>query len=404
MLETYSRRRGGSISFLPFLAGLGLIVALVVLQMVRGLPGISTETTIAPTAVIGETRQLTFPAAGASILAVDGIGALGANSPQVQRPIASVAKVMTAYVILKDKPLMPGQPGPTLTMTARDAARYTQMIVEDQSALPVANGQQLTQLELLQGMLVPSANNFAEILATWDAGTLDAFVARMNAEAKALGMNSTTYVDTSGLSPRSVSTVQDQIVLARAVMKNPVFAQIVSMSEVRLAGIGVVDSTNELLGADGVIGIKTGFTEDAGGNLLFAAQRDVAGQKVTLFGAVLGQATRPAAFDATKRLLQTAGPALQLARVVSNGQPIGTVDTAWGGEVEVLAGDDVRLLLWPGMEVRMWVEFGPLEGPMAQGAQVGWLNVELGEQMVRVPAVLSKGISRPSTIWRLTRI
>ena len=121
---------------------------------------------------------------------------------------------MTAYVVLKDKPLTPGQPGPAIPITARDVSRYSQMVANDESALPVSAGTTLTQLDLLQGMLVPSANNFAEILAVWDAGSVEAFVARMNAEAKALGMNSTTYVDTSGISPRTVSTVQDQLILA----------------------------------------------------------------------------------------------------------------------------------------------------------------------------------------------
>ena len=404
MLQTYSRRRGGSISYVPFLIGCGLLVLLVAFQMLRGLPELEATSTVQATSVLGEPRQLSLPAAGSSLLAVDGLGTLGANSPQVQRPLASVAKVMTAYVVLKDKPLAPGQSGSSIAITARDVARYGQMLANDESALPVSAGSQLTQLDLLQGMLVPSANNFSEILAAWDAGTVEAFVARMNTEAKALGMNSTTYVDTSGISPRTVSTVQDQLILAREIMKNPVFAQIVAMPEVRVPGVGLVDSTNEALGEDGVIGIKTGSTDEAGGNLLFAAARDVAGQKVTIFGAVFGQATRPAAFDATSRLLQATGPALQQAKVMSAGQSLGTVKAEWGGEVEVVAAEDVRLLLWPGMQLHAWIEFDAVEAPLARGEQVGWLNLELGEQKVRVPAVLAKGISKPGAIWRLTRI
>lgn len=404
MLQTYSRRRGGSISYVPFLIGCGLLVLLVAFQMLRGLPELEATSTVQATSVLGEPRQLSLPAAGSSLLAVDGLGTLGANSPQVQRPLASVAKVMTAYVVLKDKPLAPGQSGSSIAITARDVARYGQMLANDESALPVSAGSQLTQLDLLQGMLVPSANNFSEILAAWDAGTVEAFVARMNTEAKALGMNSTTYVDTSGISPRTVSTVQDQLILAREIMKNPVFAQIVAMPEVRVPGVGLVDSTNEALGEDGIIGIKTGSTDEAGGNLLFAAARDVAGQKVTIFGAVFGQATRPAAFDATSRLLQATGPALQQAKVMSAGQSLGTVKAEWGGEVEVVAAEDVRLLLWPGMQLHAWIEFDAVEAPLARGEQVGWLNLELGEQKVRVPAVLAKGISKPGAIWRLTRI
>jgi len=376
----------------------------VAFQMMRSLPAIEATSTVQATSVLGEPRQLTLPAGGASLIAVDGLGTLGANSPQVQRPLASVAKVMTAYVVLKDKPLAPGQPGPAVPITARDVSRYSQMVVNDESALPVSAGTTLSQLDLLQGMLVPSANNFAEILAVWDAGSVEAFVVKMNAEAKALGMNATTYVDTSGISPRTVSTVQDQLILAREVMKNPLFAQIVALQSVRVPGVGTVDSTNEILGEDGVIGIKTGSTDEAGGNLLFAAARDVAGQRVTIFGAVFGQTTRVAAFEATTRLLAATGPSIQQAKVMSAGQTLGTVKTEWGGEVEVVAGEDVRMLHWPGMQLHAWIEFDAVDAPMAQGTQVGWLNLELGEQKVRVPAVLAKGVSKPSAIWKLTRL
>ena len=187
-------------------------------------------------------------------------------------------------------------------------------------------------------------------------------------------------------------------------MKNPLFAQIVALKEVRVPGVGTVDSTNEILGEDGVIGIKTGSTDEAGGNLLFAAARDVAGQRVTIFGAVFGQA------DTCRRLrghLALAGghrPSMQQAKVMSAGQTLGTVKTEWGGEVEVVAGEDVRMLHWPGMQLHAWIEFDAIDAPMAQGTQVGWLNLELGEQKVRVPAVLAKGVSKPDAIWRLTRI
>jgi D-alanyl-D-alanine carboxypeptidase (penicillin-binding protein 5/6) len=310
---------------------------------------------------------------------------------------------MTAYVTLKGHPLRPGEPGPTLTLTARDQARYNQMIFEDQSAVPVVSGMQLTQLQLLQGLLIPSANNFAEILATWDAGSIPAFVTKMNDEARALGMTQTSYADTSGLSPASVSTPADQLILIRTAMQDPLFRQIVSMRQVTLPNIGLLSNVNMLLGQDGIIGVKTGFTEEAGGNLAFAAQRQVGARQVEIYGLVLGQATRPLAFTATTEAVRAIGRTLQLHRVVAAQQPVARVDTAWDEPVDIVIAEDVDLLFWPGMTLETIVELDPIEAPRSTGDQVGWLDVRLGDQQRRVPLVLAGELAAAPLLWRLTQ-
>src|SRR5262245_61060910 len=173
--------------------------------MLRALPAIETANDFPATNTLGEARMLPLPPTGSAVVSVTGLGTLSANAADARRPIASVAKMMTAYVILKAHPLRPGENGPTLVLTAQHAARYQQMINADQSALPVFARLQLNEYELLQGLLVASANNFAEILAAWDAGTLQAFVMKMNDEARALGMNNTSYSDPSGFFATSTS-------------------------------------------------------------------------------------------------------------------------------------------------------------------------------------------------------
>src|SRR5687767_15663764 len=108
-----------------------------------------------------------MPVAGSSIVAVEGLGTLAEGGSQAPRPMASVTKMMTAYIILKERPLAPGAAGPIIPITARDNARYFELILQDATALPVVAGTQFSQYQLLQGLLIPSANNFAEILATW---------------------------------------------------------------------------------------------------------------------------------------------------------------------------------------------------------------------------------------------
>src|SRR5262249_4099203 len=154
-----------------------------------------------------------------------------------------------------------------------------------------------TELQLLQGMLIPSANNFAEYFANWDSGSLPAFVAKMNAEAKALGMAHTTFDDASGISPKSVSTPADLLILEQKLMSDPVLKQIVGMKSVTIPGIATLASVNDILGDDGIIGIKTGFTDEAGGNLAFAALRTINGQQVEVFGTIMAQDDHAAAFS-----------------------------------------------------------------------------------------------------------
>lgn len=402
-MYTYRPRRRQSLSPPLLLLPVLLLAALATFQLSRAAPPLETTPVLEPSLVLGEPRQLPLPPSGASIVAVEGLGTIGGHAEDVQRPIASVTKVMTARIVLKEAPLRPGESGPTLTLTAADASRYWQMIAEDQSALPVAAGMRLTQLELLQGLLVPSANNFAEILAVWNAGSLEAFVAKMNAEARALGMNSTTYADVSGFSPRSVSTARDQLVLERLMMQDPVFAGIVGLQTVRLPGIGVVANVNQALGQDGIIGIKTGYTEEAGGNLAFASRRQVGGRSVEIVGAVFGQPDRPAAFDATRRLLSSLGSGLQVARVIAAGQAVATIKPPWGSEVGVVVDEDVEMLLWPGMSLASRLEWGAITAPLPAGAQVGWLILTLGEQERRLPVRLAADLASPGLLWRLSR-
>jgi serine-type D-Ala-D-Ala carboxypeptidase (penicillin-binding protein 5/6) len=135
-----------------------------------------------------------------------------AVSPHGQpAPIASLAKVMTAYLTLNRYPLSGAQDGFTITVTAAQAQAELEDAAEHQSVVAVQAGEQLTERELLEALLIPSGNNIAQVLAAQVAGSETRFIAEMNAEARALGMNPTTYTDPSGFDPNTVSTAADQL-------------------------------------------------------------------------------------------------------------------------------------------------------------------------------------------------
>ena len=150
-------------------------------------------------------------------------------------------------------------------------------------------GERLTERQALEALLLPSANNIAALLARYDAGGTAAFVARMNATARELGMRATTYTDPSGFNDETVSTAADQLKLARAAMRIPAFAAIVAEPSAALPGVGRVANYNGLVGTDGYVGVKTGSDRAAGGCLVFAKRVTTGGRRLTVLGVVLGQ-------------------------------------------------------------------------------------------------------------------
>src|SRR6266571_750354 len=155
-----------------------------------------------PAPVIRHSQRLgavAWPAYGESAADISGVGLVPGPGATRPVPIASVAKVMTAYVILRDHPLAARASGPLITVRPLEAAAYASQVRNGDSLVPVAAGETITEREALEALLLPSADNMAWILARWDADRQAVFVARMNTTARQLGMTATTYTDPSGL-------------------------------------------------------------------------------------------------------------------------------------------------------------------------------------------------------------
>ena len=234
------------------------------------------------------TGALAWPATGAAAFQV-GDGPVRSHGDDRARAIASVAKVMTAYVILLMMPLDTGQTGPAYTITATDVADADRRYQLDESGVPVKKGEVINERELLQALMLPSANNIAAVLAKWQRGSEALFVAEMNAQAAELGMTHTHYTDPSGYADTTTSTATDQLLLVNAAMKITAFADLVKLKTARIPVAGDIYNTNPLLGRDGFVGIKTGSDDAAGGCLAFRTVQTSGGKQLTITGVVLGQ-------------------------------------------------------------------------------------------------------------------
>ena len=198
----------------------------------------------------GGLPSTVWPAYGQAASRV-GRSQVQAGPNQHAAPIASVAKVMTAYVVLRDHPLRPGQDGPTITLSDADVADTSRRRDRRSRWCQSPPESNLTERQALQALLLPSANNIAAVLARWDAGSEGRFVARMNATARSLGMTHTRYTDPSGYDDATVSTAADQLRIVDRAMRLPVFASIVATPSAWLPVAGTVRNTNRCSGTTG---------------------------------------------------------------------------------------------------------------------------------------------------------
>jgi D-alanyl-D-alanine carboxypeptidase (penicillin-binding protein 5/6) len=210
------------------------------------------------------------------------------NQPKV--PIASLTKMMTAWVILHRLPLTYAQRGPCLSVSASDVAAYDHDVASGQSNVEIVLGMRICEGTLLRGLLVHSAGDYAQLLVSL-AGLNDAqFVMVMNRDARVLGLRHTHYVDYTGIGPGNVSTAHDQAMIAAELMASePIIRRIVALTQVALPVAGVVGSYTPLIGNYGVIGVKSGYTNPAGGCDVMAINVVFHRIVVTTYAVVLGQ-------------------------------------------------------------------------------------------------------------------
>src|SRR6266700_7438309 len=370
-LRSRGADRGWKLRSRLMIAGAVTLVAAVAwvgVQLLRPVPPmVLTASVTTVRALPGVAPRPDWPGRAEAAVGLPVTGLLGVHGGSRPVPIASLAKIMTGYVVLRDRPLPVAGPGPVIAVAAADVAAYARDERQGQSVVRVAAGEKLTERQALEAMLVPSSNNIAALLARWDVGSQPAFVAKMNARARQLGLHSTRYADASGVDPATVSTASDQFRLTVAALQIPAFRQIVALPQVTLPVAGVAYNVNAGLGHDGIIGVKTGSSSQAGGCMAFAAIRTVAGRPVMIVGVVLGvpaTAARPSelggAISAAENLLGSVGEDLEHAQVVQPGAVLGNLSSAWGAGPAAVAATGISVTAWPGTPVTITVTPRPL--------------------------------------------
>ncbi|MFG2520607.1 D-alanyl-D-alanine carboxypeptidase [Streptomyces sp. NPDC048527] len=390
-----------------------LAVVFAVVQAVRPLPAPTLALTAKSTFTFeGDKVSLPWPAEGQGSMDVSGIGSMDQFGEQKPVPIGSVAKAMTAYVVLKDHPLQPGKNGPSIDVDAKAETEGGYDSEGESTLNTVKEGDKLSQKDALAAIMIPSANNIARLLARWDAGSEEAFVKKMNAAAKDLGMTGTTYTDPSGLKGTTVSTAQDQVKLGNELVKIQALMDITKLPTWTDPSGKTWQNYNRLVPYNNAIGVKTGSTTKAGGNLLFAATKDAGGETVTVVGAILGQHKVPiidTVNAVSKTAMLAAQDAVKASTILKKGDVVGYVDDGLGGHTPVVVTKNVSAVGWAGLTVKLELADGAkgavIPHSAKAGTKVGELKVGDGSGgAVAVPVALQKDLAEPGFSAKLTRV
>ncbi|WP_405801104.1 D-alanyl-D-alanine carboxypeptidase family protein [Streptomyces sp. NBC_01506] len=402
------------------LLALGLFLVLGTVQAVRPVPAPALRIDAAHASyTFPGDFTVPWPRQGQAAVTVPGSGSVGTHGAPEPVPIASVAKVMTAYVLLTERPLAKDETGPVIEIDARTVAEGKAK--HESRIAGLSAGQEFSQQDMLKMLMIPSGNNIARLLARWttDSDSEAAFVRKMNDAAKKLGMDDTTYTDPSGLDERTVSTAVDQLKLAEAVMAYDAFRAVVALPSATVSGLDdpLINNMGDLLLAGlSVRGIKTGSNTPAGGTLVWAAYKTVGDRTPLILGTMLdqhadgpdtnGAASLTLVKDSSGTVIEAVRDALTSATAVREGQVVGYVDDGLGGRTALVTAADLTVIGVPGQQVEPRITgYGKaLPHSAKAGTEVGGLAVGSGPDAVRIPVTLRDDLTAPSLVSKLTRL
>ena len=279
------------------------------------------------------------------------------------RPTASTAKMILGLAVMREKPFSLGESGETLTISADDYARYVWYVRNDGSNAAVRVGEEISEYDALAEVFLVSANNMADSLAIWAFGSLDNYrEAATNMLAEWGIKNTVIGEDASGFSDTTTSTAEDLAIIGQKVLEDPVLKEIVGTKTYTVPAVGTITNTNQILGKNRIIGVKTGFIGDASGYCLISGYLE--GEHIITL-ALMNASTRWDSFAESLAITDKMQETAKTQRIVSDGEKIGHYESWWTGDIDIKATEDLDELLWAEATtsevLNMYEETGTLE-------------------------------------------
>lgn len=350
----------------------------------------------------GPAMAAPWPSEGTAAVAPVGLVDRAAVESNERLSMASITKLATVLMILEKQPLATGEQGPEYHFTWADHEEYLyDYLWSGQSSLDVPVDGTLTQYQMLEGILLGSANNYANRLVDELWGSREAFAADAAAWLERNGFRDMTVVEPSGLDRENAATAAEILRLGELALQHPVVAEIVAKKETWIPGTDEpVENSNPLINDEGIVGLKTGTFDDSL-NLVSAKRIDVDGETVTVLASVLGQPDRETRDRVSRELLAAAEASLQPTTAVAAGTPIAEVTTDWGARAEIVTSADATLVFWNGAVPAVEQDIDELIGHL-EGDRVGELTATGSFSTETVELELTDDIGAPSLWWRLT--
>ena len=346
------------------------------LGAVLALPGVSAQgaqvAVTAPAAVLMEasTGQVLFEK--------------GAHD---RRACASITKVMT--LLLTFEALEAGKLSLDQELTA--SAHAASMGGSD---IWLEEGERMTVDDLLKATVIMSANDAAVVLAEAVSGSEEAFVARMNERAGELGMEDTVFKNCNGLDEEGhLTSAYDVAVMSRALLAHGKIRDytLTWMDSVRNGETQLVNTNKLIRSYQGITGLKTGTTGQAGSCISATAQRE----GMELIAVVLGAESTDLRFQDAKALLDYGFAGWKTVTPETPFLQPAAVEGGMAQTVEVTAGEMPSLLLQAGEEaqVETVVQLEPVKAPVEQGQELGRVLCQVaGETVAQVPITAKEGV------------
>jgi D-alanyl-D-alanine carboxypeptidase (penicillin-binding protein 5/6) len=219
---------------------------------------------------------------------------------------------------------------------------------------------------------------------------------------KAHNLTGTRLVESTGIDSRNVSTPTDLVAIGKLALANPAVAAIVKMPSLTIPNYGPSSNTNQLLGVDGIDGIKTGTLGQAGACLLFSAVVEIgAAAPITVVGVVLGGDDHASVDVAVKALLGSIRSGFHEVTLVTKGETFGSYATPWKDAAKIVAERTASVLTWSNTPITSTMATKTIKTG-AGGSRVGSVTFVAGKSTVTVPLVLEGSIQGPDDWWRLT--
>lgn len=316
-------------------------------------------------------------------------------------PMGGVAKIVTALVVLDKHPLQEGDAGPLITVSREDFADYLRFIQDAIRAVSLIEGEQWTQREMMQAMLLASSNNHSNALARWAFGSIDGY---LDAAADWLAQNNfhqTTVVDATGLAEDSRISGADAARLTALAFEHPVIAEIMAEDMVSVAGRRTVANEASYRANDGITVLSRSFTDQAGLCVLFRATVTAADVPVDVYAAFLREPDYDTLNADITGLLSSMQRGIVDTLLTEQDQPFARYTTAWGESVQAVATTDARHVTWTSEPIPYTVSTEPL-GVSSKGTLVGDVTFDIPSDSVSVLLRTDRRVTDPGPLWRLT--